>query len=391
MPSSNEIKKIGEQIAPELVRFRRDIHQHPEIGLKEKRTCGKITEALKKIKLDQVRSPVGGTGVVGLLAGAKGKGRTIALRADIDALPVQEENNVPYKSRNLGVMHACGHDNHTAMLVGAAMILKRLQNEINGQVKFIFQPAEECLVGARRMIRAGAMEHPKVDAIFALHVNPEVELGSVQCAAGPIWAAADRFDIEIIGRGGHGAYPFHCVDPILVAAQIYSGLQGIERNLSGTDKRVISVCAIHAGSVFNIIPDIATMTGTVRTFDEKVQATIIRRMREVVRGITAMHGAKYRLNYRKGVPAVINDENSNRILCGAAHAIGMPIACLTPKMGGEDFSFYQKIAPGAMANIGVQTRPGQPKLHNSRFNADERVLPLGAALLAQCALLGLKG
>lgn len=389
MSLNNEIQKIAAHIAGNLTNIRRDIHSFPELGFKEKRTCRKITGLLKHIGLNQIRSPVAGTGVVGLLLGTKGKGKTVALRADIDALPIQEENNVPYKSRNPGVMHACGHDAHITMLIGAAMILKRLQDEIKGQVKFIFQPAEECLDGAARMIRAGALERPKVDMIFALHVDPDVKFGAIKSGAGPIWAACDSFEIEITGRSGHAAYPFKCVDPILVANQIYTGLQSIERSLRGTDARVISVCSIHGGTVFNIIPESVTMKGTVRTFEKGVQAVIIRRMHDIVKAFAAAHGAKWKINYQKGVPATVNDEKAHQLLCQAAQEMGRPVVKLIPRMGGEDFSLYQELVSGAMANIGIRTHKDCPSLHNNRFDVDDRVLPVGAALLARCALAGL--
>lgn len=377
-----DVKSIGRRLAG----IRRDIHSYPELGFQEKRTCRKITGVLKSIGLDKVRSPVAGTGVVGLLLGGKGEGKTVALRADIDALPIQEENNVPYKSRNPGVMHACGHDAHIAMLLGAAMILKRRQDEINGRVKFIFQPAEECLDGAARMIRAGCLKNPEVEAIFGLHVDPELDFGTVSCKAGPIWAATDSFEIEITGRGGHAAYHFKCIDPILVANEIYIGLRNIERSLKGTDARVISVCSIHGGTAFNIIPDSAIMKGTVRTFDKRVQATIMRRMREIVGGIASAHGASWRINYQKGVPATVNDKRLDRLFRRAAREMGRSFVDAVPQMGGEDFSYYQQLVPGAIGKIGTGVRKQMPSLHNSHFDVDDRILPIGAALLAKCAL-----
>ena len=389
MPLNGEIKKIAAQISGKLANIRRDIHSYPELAFKEKRTCQKITGALKSIGLNKVL-PVAGTGVIGLLLGAKGKGKTVALRADIDALPIQEENAIPYKSRNAGVMHACGHDAHIAMCLGAAMILKRFQDDIKGQVKFIFQPAEEGLCGAESMINASALEKPDVDIIFALHVDPEIDFGTVACAPGPVWATTDSFEIEITGRGGHGAFHDKCVDPIMVANQIYTGLQSIERNLQGTDARVISVCSIHGGSAFNIIPERVTMKGTVRTFDERVQKTIIKRMREIVTGISTAHGAKAKIDYQKLQPAVINDSKASSLLCRAAKDTGMKIIPSIPRMGGEDFAFYLQYVTGAMANIGIRTGKKCPALHNNRFDAGDRILPIGAALLAHCALAGLR-
>lgn len=390
MNLNTEIKKIAGKIAEEIAEIRRDIHSFPELGFKEKQTCRKITAILKNIGLDNVRSPVAKTGVVGLLLGSKGSGKTVALRADIDALPIQEENDVPYKSRNPGVMHACGHDAHIAMCIGAAMILKRLQKEIKGQVKFIFQPAEEGLCGSASMIAAGALKKPDVGFIFALHVAADVDFGTVACAPGPLWAAADFFEIEIKGRGGHGAGHDKCIDPIMVANQVCAGLHTIERNLRGTDARVISVCSIHGGSAFNIIPERVALKGTVRSFDRRVQDTIIKRMRTIVSGICAAHGAKAKITYRKLQPPVINDSKASSFLCRAAKETGLKVVSSVPSMGGEDFAFYLKFANGAMANIGIRNRKNQPSLHNNRFDAGDRILPLGAAVMAQCALLALE-
>jgi amidohydrolase len=266
-----------------------------------------------------------------------------------------------------------------------------LQNNIKGQVKFIFQPSEEKINGAARMIRAGALERPRAEAIFALHVDPEIDFGKISCVDGPIYAAADRFAIEIIGRGGHAANHYLCIDPISVANQVYSGLQSIERNLHGWDARVISVCSIHGGTAFNIIPDRVTMEGTVRTYDKKAQAVIIRRMREIVAGIAAAHGAKWKISYAKGVPATVNHQKMARLFREAARAMGSPIVNKAPGMVAEDFSCYQQKIPGAMAMIGIRTRKNCPSLHNNHFDAGDRILPLGAELLAKCALAGLHG
>jgi amidohydrolase len=390
MLSADNIKILAREISPALTALRHDFHRYPELGFAEHRTCRRITAILKKIGINKVLSPVAGTGVIGLLKGRKGRGKTIALRADMDALPIQEENNLPYKSCHAGVMHACGHDAHITMCLGAAMILKRLQKGIRGNVKFIFQPAEERLNGAPAMIRAGALESPKVNAIFALHVYPALPLGVIGCRAGPLWAAADRFIIEIKGRGGHGAFPFKCLDPVPAANQIYNGLQSIERNLHGTDARVISVCSIHGGKAFNIIPDMVTMEGTVRTFDKKVRSLISQRMREIAAGIGRIYGINVKVTYEKGVPATINHEKIYQLFRSSARDLGIKMVNALPQMGGEDFSYYLKKIPGAIATIGIRDRKTIPELHNSRFDSGDRVLPIGAALLARSALAGLE-
>ena len=387
-----EINRIARGLSKTLIAIRRDIHQHPELGFQEQRTGRKIVEILKSVGLDRVQSGVAKTGVVGVLQGGRRASHTVALRADMDALPIMEANQVPYKSQTPGVMHACGHDGHVALCLGAAMILKKIQAHIPGAVKFIFQPAEEIISrsGARAMIRAGALNDPDVEAIFGMHVSPKVPYGVVGASAGPIMAAADVFTITVQGKGGHGAHPENCTDPILIAHQIYSGIQGIERNLAGPDVRIISVCSLHAGSAFNVIPGSAEMMGTVRTYDVRVRDEIIRRMRAVVKGISAAHGVRCDLVYRKGVPATCNDAGLVKIVHAAGRALKTPVGDNVLTMGGEDFSFYTQKVPGAFMELGVQNDPEQPSYHHCRFDFDDRILSTGAAMMARCALLFLE-
>ena len=392
-----EINHAARGLSKTLIAIRRDIHQHPELGFQERRTSQKIVEILKSVGLDRVQGGVAKTGVVGLLQGARSAGKralhTVALRADMDALPITEANQVPYKSQIPGVMHACGHDGHVALCLGAAMILKKIQARIPGAVKFIFQPAEELIDGggARAMVRAGALRDPDVEAIFGMHVGPKTSYGAIATSAGPIMAAADVFTITVHGKGGHGAQPQNCADPILIAHQVYGGIQGIERNLAGPDVRVISVCSLHAGTAFNIIPDTAEMKGTVRTYDVRVQAEIIRRMRAVLKGISATHGVRCDLVYQKGHPVLCNDARLVEIVRASARALKFPVGAKVPVMGAEDFSFYIQKVPGVFMDLGVQKNPAQPTdLHNSRFDFDDRILSAGAAMMARCALLFLE-
>lgn len=386
LPLAWEIKKLAASIGPALIAIRRDIHQHPEIGFQEHRTCRKVTEKLRAIGLDTICSPAAKTGVIALLKGGQKEKTTVALRADMDALPIEELNSVPYKSRNAGVMHACGHDGHVAMLIGAALILKRLQARIPGRVKFIFQPAEEGSGGAEAMIRAGALRNPKVDAIFGMHLSVNQPYGTVGISSGPIMAAADRFQARIIGRGGHGAHPELCVDPLLAANRLYQELHSVGLVLKGYDARVISICAIHGGTAFNIIPDSAELLGTVRTLDYRVQAKIIRWMRQVVRGIELAHGVRCEFKYDKGYPITANDAALSALARSAAAQLQIPAKPFVVTMGAEDFAMYQKITPGAYLDLGVRKDRRQPTLHNNRFDFDDRILATGAALLAGCAL-----
>ncbi|MBU0715659.1 MAG: amidohydrolase [Verrucomicrobia bacterium] len=387
-----EINRAARGLSKTLIAIRRDIHQHPELGFQEQRTSRKIVEILKSVGLDRVQSGVAKTGVVGVLQGGRQTSRAVALRADMDALPITEANQVSYKSQTPGVMHACGHDGHVAVCLGAAMILKKIQARIPGAVKFIFQPAEELInrSGARAMIRAGALNDPDVEAIFGMHVSPKIHYGVIGASAGPIMAAADVFTITVHGKGGHGAQPENCTDPILIAHQIYSGIQGIERNLAGPDVRVISVCSLHAGTAFNVIPSTAEIMGTVRTYDVRVQAEIIRRMRAVVKGISGTHGGRCDLVYRKGHPAMCNDARLVEIVRAAGRALKVPVGANILTMGGEDFSLYTQKVPGAFMELGVQKDPAQPAYHHCRFDFDDRILSTGAAMLARCALLFLE-
>lgn len=389
-PLAREIHQLADAISPTLIAIRRDIHQHPEIAFQERRTCRKITGQLKRIGMDAIRSPVAKTGVVGLLKGGRQGTKTVALRADIDALPIEEANSVPYKSRHAGMMHACGHDGHVAMVLGAAMILKRLQARIPGRVKFLFQPAEEGLGGADGMILDGALRHPKVDAIFGLHVSVTQNYGVLGISPGPIMAASDRIQLRITGHGGHGAHPDVCVDPLLAASHIYQGFQSIERNLDGHDERIISICSLHGGTAFNIIPDTVEMLGTVRTMRADVQNRIIRRMRRIVRGVETMHGVRCDFRYSKEYPATDNNAALVVLARAAAADLKLPARPIMRTMGAEDFSMYQKLIPGVFIDLGVRKNSRQPGLHNSRFDFDDRVLAIGAAFLARCALLFLE-
>ena len=392
MAIDSEINRLARGLNKTLIAIRRDLHQHPELGFQEHRTSRKIVEILKAAGLDRVQGGVAGTGVVGVLQGGQGKARAVALRADMDALPITEANRVPYRSQTSGIMHACGHDGHVALCLGAAMILKRIQARISGSVKFIFQPAEELLTlgGAQAMIRAGALNDPDVEAIFGMHISPRVPYGVVGASAGPIMAAADIFTITVHGKGGHGAQPEKCADPILIAHQIYGGIQGIERNLAGSDVRVISVCSLHAGTAFNVIPGTAEIMGTVRTYDARVQEKIIRRLRAVVKGVAGTHGVRCDLVYRKSVPALCNDAGLVAIAHAAGRALKSPVGNNVLTMGAEDFALYMQKVPGAFMELGVQKHPAQPAYHNNRFDFDDRILSTGAAMMARCALLFLE-
>jgi hippurate hydrolase len=286
-------------------------------------------------------------------------------------------------------MHACGHDGHTAMLLGSAMILSRLRRGIKGNVKFLFQPAEETVGGAEAMIRAGCLERPRVDAVFALHLRPSKPFGAVAIRPGPMSAAALQFLITVKGRGGHAAGPHATIDPLVAANHIYQAFHTLSRNIDALDPCVVSVCSFHAGTAFNVIPDDAEMKGTIRTYKTSVEATIRRRMRAIVRGAAQAFGAKCRIEFIEGTRAVVNNAALTRLVLAASRRLGLRVVDVAPSMGSEDFSCYLKSAPGAFIRLGTQKGAAIRLQHSSKFDFDDTVLAKGAALLSECALLSL--
>ena len=383
-PNAEEIKTIAPDIAEQLTEIRRDLHMYPELAFQETRTSQKVAEVLKEIGLE-VTTNVGKTGVVGLLKG-KDQRKTVALRADMDALSIEEANDVPYRSRNNGVMHACGHDGHMAMALGAAMILARLRDALGGNVKFIFQPAEENILGASVMIADGVLEKPTVHAIFALHLHPLIDLGTVGVISGPAMAAANHFKITVTGKGGHGAHPHLTRDPIVTAHEIYAAFRTIRRNVNGLDPFVLSICMFHAGTTFNVIPGEALMRGTLRTFRLEVRDQVITRMREIVKGTAVSFGVECKLDFEEETPAVVNDAALVELAASAAKALGVPVTTIEPTTTSEDFAFFQQKVPGAFIRLGTKTEDPPRMIHNANFDFDEAVLPVGASLLAACAL-----
>jgi amidohydrolase len=378
------------EIKAELIQIRRDIHAHPETGLQEIRTAALIVEKLKSLGID-VKSKVGITGVVGTLRG-KYPGKTILIRADMDCLELQEQNEVDYKSMFPGRMHACGHDAHTTWVLGAAMILSSMTDKIHGNVKFLFQPAEETEGGADRMIQEGALEDPHVDAAIGAHVWPAIESGKIGVKYGPMMAAPDLFRITIYGKGGHGAEPHNCIDPIAIACQVYMAFQTIiSRKTNPVEPAVLTVGQFNAGTAHNIIPDKVDMVGTVRTLTYELRESIPKMMEAVLKGITEANGATYKFEYIPYYPPVINADEMTALIEEAGKEIlgeGYVIRLDEPTMGGEDFSYFQQKVPGTFFTVGTYNADkGLVKsLHNPQFNLDEDILPKAAAVLAQCAI-----
>ena len=371
----------------ELTAFRRDLHAHPELGFEERRTASRVVEALRVAGVDEIHEGVGRTGVVGVVRGRRGAStRAIGLRADMDALPLVEENDFAWRSATRGLMHGCGHDGHTTMLVGAARYLAATR-DFDGSAVLIFQPGEEGFAGAKAMIDDGLFDRFPVESVYAMHNWPALPAGTVGVNAGPMMAAADRIEIVIQGRGGHGAHPYLAIDPVLVAAHIITAAQSlVSRNVSPIDNAVVSLCSMHAGepTAYSVIPREARLVGTVRTFRREVQDMIEDRLGRLVESVALGFGATARLKYIRSYPATINSAREASFaadvaasLVGEAHVVRE----LPPSMGAEDFSFMLQVKPGAYLRLG-QGGEGSCFLHNSRYDFNDDVLPLGAALFA---------
>jgi len=383
--------KEASKIEQEIIETRREIHQKPELAYKEKATAKLVTEKLKTLGL-QVRKGIGGTGVMAVLQGSR-DGKVVALRADMDALPIEELADVDFKSRVKGVMHACGHDTHVAMLLGAARLLVNSKDELRGTVKFLFQPAEENggKGGAKPMIQAGVMGNPKVDYVFGLHIDNDLDSGALGFRGGPIMASPDTFEIKVIGRGGHGAYPHETVDPVYVAAQVIIALQGVSgRMIDPIQPIVITIGSIHSGTKENIIPDQAILQGTLRTLDEKTRKLAKAKIAEVAKGVSKAFGARAEIDFEKDAyPVTVNDV---RVTEQAMKIIRMiprtKVSIREPIMGGEDFSRFLQEAPGTFYFLGNHN-PAKGCVHpnhSPRFKVDEDVLKVGAASLAMLAM-----
>jgi hippurate hydrolase len=378
----------------ELTGVRRDLHAHPELGFEEHRTARIVCERLTAYGIEH-HAGVGRTGVVAVIPGRADNGRRVGLRADMDALPMQEENEFAHKSRYDGRMHGCGHDGHTTMLLAAARYLHETR-AFEGAVHLIFQPGEEGYAGARAMIEDGLFDRFPCDRVFALHNWPALPPGRIGINPGPAMAAADRIEIVIDGRGGHGAHPHIAVDPVLVAGHIITAAQSIvSRNVSPLDTAVVSLCAMQAGNpgAMSVIPAHARLVGTVRTFRTATQDLIEQRLNELVSSIAAAFGARATLNYERVYPPTVNHDAEAELAARVAEdLVGREnvVRNLPPSMGAEDFSFMLEKRPGAFARLGQGGAEGGCFLHNSKYDFNDAVIPLGGAYLAALALRALQ-
>ena len=376
-----------------LVATRRDLHQHPELGFEEHRTSALVADRLGKLGYS-VRTGVGKTGVVGLRDGApQGKSRCVLIRADMDALPVEETNDVPYRSKHPGRMHACGHDGHVAIGLEVA---RRLHGAfLPGGVKLAFQPAEEISNGAEAMIAAGVLDAPTVDAAFGIHLWNDLPVGSIALMPGPVMASVDEFEITILGKGGHGAAPHQAIAPVLIAAHVVTGLQSlISRRRNPFEEGVVSVTQVNAGHAFNVIPGRADLRGTVRTFGGKFYDDAPRLLEETAQGIARAFGGSAEVRYRRMSKPLINDAKMTALMKDVARDIVGPERLVdgVRTMGGEDMSFFLAKVPGAFAFVGSARPDGKASPHHSpSFDIDEESLVIGAELLSQTVVRYLAG
>lgn len=375
-------------LQPELVQWRRHLHQHPELGFQEQQTAAFIAQQLQAWGIPH-QLEVAKTGIVATITGEL-PGPVLAIRADMDALPIQEENQVPYRSCHDGMMHACGHDGHVAIALGTAKYLQEQRHALPGTVKVIFQPAEEGPGGALPMIEAGALENPNVDAIIGLHLWNNLPLGTVGVRTGELMAAVELFELTIQGRGGHGAIPHQTVDAIVVGAQVVNALQTIvARNIDPLQSAVVTVGEFNAGRANNVIADSAKLTGTVRYFNPGFKGFFSQRFDDIIGGVCHSHGATYDLNYWELYPPVVNDATIAELVRSVAIDVVEPPAGVMPNcqtMGGEDMSFFLQAVPGCYFFLGAANphRDLAYPHHHPRFDFDETALSLGVEIFVRC-------
>ena len=389
----SEVKRLGEKYLQHMINLRETIHMYPEDGFSEFTTSKIIIEELEKLGI-KVQKNVAKTGVVGLIEG-KYPGKTVLLRADMDALKIQEQADVEYKSKIDGMMHACGHDGHVAGLLGAAMILNELKDNLHGNVKLVFQPAEERDGGALPMIEEGVLENPKVDAAFAAHLWGYLNEGEVHLKEGPMMASPDIFNIKVIGKGGHGAVPQESIDPIVITCQIVNSLQTIvSRKINPLDPVVITCGRIQGGDCHNVIPNEVELEGTIRTFNEETRNWVPKVMEDLIRGITTSQGAAYEFKYEPKYPALITDKymtsfakESLKKVVGEENVFDLK----EPNMGGEDFAYFAQKVPSAFIFVGIANNKSEPVIHhNPYFKWDSKNVGILAQSLSQIAIDYLK-
>ncbi len=386
MPIINRVADLADEIAA----WRRDFHENPELGYDVHRTAGIVAEKLKEFGCDEVVTGIGRTGVVGVIKGrANSSGKVIGLRADMDALPIMEATDLPYKSKTPGKMHACGHDGHTAMLLGAAKYLAETRN-FDGTAVMIFQPAEEGGGGGDAMVKDGLMERFGIQEVYGMHNWPGVPVGHFAMRKGPVMAAADRFTITIEGKGGHAAYPHNCIDPIVASAHVITALQSVaSRSVDPLESLVVSVCTVKAGDTYNVIPQTATLLGTVRTLSPVVRDLAEKRIRAIVENTCATFGATADIQYNRGYPVTVNDAEKVDFVASVAKSVAGESAVATnypPEMGAEDFSYMLEKRPGAYIFVGNGDTAG---VHHPAYDFNDAAAPYGVSLWAKIIETGM--
>ena len=385
------IRGEADELLPKLVEWRRDFHRHPELGFQEVRTAGVVAAHLQGLGLE-VSTGVGKTGVVAMVEpdGLPEESETVLLRFDMDALPIHEETGLPFASENSGVMHACGHDGHTAIGMGVAQLLTRHRNELTGRVKLVFQPAEEGLGGAMAMISDGALDAPRPATAYGLHLWSRLPYNQVVVQPGPLWAAADMFTLTVHGKGGHGATPHDTIDATLVASQLVVALQTIvSRNANPSDTAVVTVASFHSGNAGNVISERAVLQGTIRSFEPEVRNLLLQRIDEICTGVCQAFGASFEFEMHSCVPATINSEAGAVVMEGIANEVvgEQNVAQIAPMMVGEDMAEFLNRAPGCFVLVGA-ANPDEgfySPHHSPTFDFEESVMPTGVALLTEAA------
>lgn len=389
----DEVWKIAKEIEKEVIKFRRHFHMYPELGFEEVKTSEFVIKKLKELGIE-VTPNVAKFGVIGLIKGTGGEGKTIGIRADMDALPMQEENEVPYKSKHDGIMHACGHDAHTAILLGVAKILVKMKDKIKGNVKLIFQPAEEGLGGAKPMVQEGTLKNPDVSAVIALHMADDVAIGHIEVKDGSFTASADKIGFEIEGKGGHAAAPHETIDPIVVGSHLVTALQTVSsRNTDPVNPVILTIGTFNAGTVYNVIPRTAHMTGTIRALKQEVREATFESAKRIAEGVAKAFGAKITPSIKRGYAPGYNSPELNILIKQATSALfgeDKVLLAENPTMGAEDFYEFSdnNRLPVAMFWLGIRNEekgiihPG----HNPKYDIDEDALPLGCAILSLTAL-----
>jgi amidohydrolase len=390
MPLANDpttaIRDATQRIEPALIEIRRDIHANPELGFEEIRTAGVVARELSRLGVAH-QTGIGKTGVVGLIEGGR-PGPVLAIRADMDALPIEEKTGLPFASTKIGLMHACGHDIHTTTLIGVAAVLKELAPQLAGTIKLVFQPAEEGIGGMQAMIADGVMDGPKIDLALGFHNHPEIPVGAFGFVHGACLAAADKFDIVVRGRSGHAAYPHHAIDPLVAAAMLVAQLQTVvSREVRPTHPAVVTVGAINGGTTYNIIPDACLIKGTVRTLHPQARDAAEAAIKRLAAGMLEGMRVACDVDYRRGVPPLRNtDSVLEPTIAAVRHQLGDVVSEFEPSLGGEDFALMADLVPSFQLRVG-SSQPGRSdRLHNSAYQPDERCIGFGVQALSRAAL-----